>query len=471
MAEPECPKCAKLERELAEVKHTLAEVTQTLLAKIAELEAKLKQNSSNSSKPPSSDPPWQKPPNQKTSTGRKPGGQKGHPGHHRVRVPAGQVHEVVHHVPSTCAHCQASLSEQPGPLDPQPAWHQVVELAEVLAEVTEHQAHARTCPHCGQLTHAEVPADIRAHTIGPKLAATLCYLSGRCHLSKRTIEEIAETVFKVPVSLGTLSALEGEMSQALRAPQAEALAAVRGAPVKNVDETGWFKRGKICWLWLAATMTIAAYQIHRKRGTPGFKALLGNISGIVCSDRWHAYARLPLHLRQVCWAHLKRDFQKLFELGAETKAIGRAGRRAVKETFSLWTEFKAGRIDRNELQTRLAPVRARLKCALQRGRDGPDKKTMRFCKRLLKCYDALWTFAAVEGVEPTNNHAERMLRPSVLWRKRCFGNQSDEGCRFAERIMTVVQTLRLRQHPVLAYLHAAIAAHRAGAPVPALLAA
>ena len=442
-----------------------------MLARIAELEAKLNRNSSNSSQPPSADPPWCKPPANRESSGRNPGGQPGHTGHHRERLPPERVKHFVHYVPKHCAHCQAALPQHPGPDDPPPSWHQVTELPPVVAEVTEYQGHARTCPCCGKTTRAEIPPDIRAHTLGPQLAAALSYLSGRCHDSKRNVQEIAATVFNVPLSLGTLATLEAEMSAALQAPHAEALAAVRGAPVKNVDETGWSKHGQLCWLWVAATVTVVVFQIHAKRGKDGLQALLGEIAGIICSDRWGAYAQLPPHLRQICWAHLKRDFQRLYELGAATQAIGRAGRQAVKNVFAVWKDFKDGRIDRAELQARLQPVRSRLHKALRRGSAGADKKTQRFCRRLLKVYAALWTFAVAEGVEPTNNHAERMVRPAVLWRKGSFGNHSTEGCRFAERILTTVQTLRLQKRPVLAYLCGALAAHRAGTPAPALLAA
>ena len=193
------------------------------------------------------------------------------------------------------------------------------------------------------------------------------------------------------------------------------------------------------------------------------------ISGIITSDRWSAYAKLPLNMRQLCWAHLKRDFQRLFEMGDGTKEIGEAGLGTVKELFTLWSDFKERRIDRTELQLRLKPVQERLKMALLRGRDGSDKMTQRFCRRLLKVYDGLWTFASVEGVEPTNNHAERMVRPAVLWRKQSFGNHSEEGCRFTERILTAVQTLRLQKRAVVDYLYRALAASRAKAPAPALL--
>lgn len=459
-ADPACPNCAAL----------LARI-EALEAKLERLTERLNQNSSNSSKPPSSDAPWRKPPAAKETSGRKPGAQPGHPGHCRVRLPPERLTRVVRYVPEVCADCRAPLPKQPGPHDPPPTWHQVAELPPLLAEITEYQGHARTCPCCGLRTRAEIPPDIQAHTLGPHLAATLSYLSGRCHDSKRNIQEIAETVLGVPLSLGTVVKLEQEMSAALEEPHARALAAVRAAAFKNVDETGWAKGGKLCWLWVAATVSVVVFQIHAQRGKDGLKALLGELEGILGSDRWGAYAQLPLQQRQICWAHLKRDFQRLLDLGTATRALGRTGRRAAQEVFALWKDFKDGRIDRATLQARLQPVRMRFQKTLRRGSKGADKKTKRFCRRVLKIYAALWTFAAQEGVEPTNNHAERMVRPAVLWRKGSFGNHSAAGCRFTERILTTVQTLRLQKRPILDYLRRALAAHRAAAQAPALLAA
>ena len=457
---PPCPNCARLEKKLAELE-----------ARLAELEAQLKLNSANSSKPPSSDPQWAKQAAPKGS-GKKPGGQPGHPGAFRLRLPPERVQHIVPYIPTICRHCHAPLPQAPGLNDPPPTWHQVSELPPVVAVVTEHQGHARTCPCCHKITCAEIPAAIRAHTTGPKLSAALSYLSGRGHAAKRVVQEIAQALFDVRLSLGQVVNLETEMSAALEAPHAQVREAVRHAPVKNVDETGWSKRGNLCWLWLAATATLAFFQIHATRGKAGLKKLLGkDRCGILCSDRWSAYAKWLLSARQICWAHLKRDFRKLFESGGASAVVGRAGKRTVKALFKAWNDFKNGTISRAELNARLEKPRKRLYRAFQRGRDGPDKKTKRFCKRLLKVYEALWTFAREENVEPTNNHAERMVRAGVMWRKTSFGNHSTKGCRFTERILTTVQTLRLQERPVLDYLHRAIAAHRAGVAAPNLLAA
>jgi transposase len=132
-------------------------------------------------------------------------------------------------------------------------------------------------------------------------------------------------------------------------------------------------------------------------------------------------------------------------------------------------DFGAGRTDRAGLQTRLEPIAQELHAALEQGCGCADKKAATFCANLLAVEPALWTFAQIEGVEPTNNHAERVLRSGVLWRKNAFGCHSEAGCRFAERILTVAQTLRLQKRSILEYLHRALVAHRSGLPAPALL--
>jgi transposase len=461
-----CPECRELRAALDEARKLIAD----LQAELRAVRAQLNRNSSNSSSPPSADPPGAPKPVVKTPTGRKPGGQPGHPGHQRRRLPPERVHTIVPYVPPICAHCQAPLSAEPRPGDPEPTWHQVAELPELAALITEHQGHARTCPGCGHLNRGAIPPVVRAHVIGPRLAAVMSYFSSRHRIGRRGVEEVVETVFEVPTSLGCISALEAEASDALAGPYHEAQVAVREAAVKNTDETGWSERGQRRWLWGAATATVAFFVIHLRRNFEGLQALLGEtIQGIVCSDRWAAYSKLPLELRQICWAHLRRDFQKLIDRGGPADAIGRVGLEVVECLFADWWAFRRGELDRAGLQARVDPIARELQGVLEQGRGCADPKAATFCANVLALYPALWLFAAIAGVEPTNNHAERILRLGVLWRKNAFGCHSAAGCRFVERMLTVVQTLRLQKRPVLDYLVRAIEAHRAGLPAPQFL--
>ena len=461
MDEPSCAGCRELLKRIAE-----------LDARIRDLEARLGQNASNSSIPPSANPPQAPPPVRKKPTGRKPGGQPGHTAHLRERLPPERLTETtIHYVPDICEVCQDDLPCAPGPDDPEPRWHQVVELPEIPVQVTEYQAHGRTCPNCGHVTWAKIPQEIRDHVCGPRLTATLSFLSGVLHASKRGIEEFVETVFQAPIALGTVSNLEQEMSAALADAHAEAQQAVQAAAAKNVDETGWKKAGAKRWLWGAATALVACFVIAPTRGALGLAALLGGpIKGIISSDRWSVYAQLKLGLRQVCWAHLKRDFQKLVDRHSDGKDIGDMGLGAVEVLFELWHSFRGGGLSRGQLQRQIAPVRQTLREWLELGCACQDRKAAAFCANVLAVEPALWTFVRKEGVEPTNNHIERLLRPGVLWRKNAFGCHSEAGCRFVERILTVVQTLRLQKRPVLEFLYQSLLAHRQAQKAPQLLA-
>lgn len=459
MPEPECQGCRELQGRVAELE-----------VLVRELQAQLGINATNSSMPPSANPAAAPKPVVKKPTGRKPGGQPGHPAHERVRVAVDQLKETIRFVPQVCKHCQAKLPADPGVDDPEPVWHQVAELPPRLVEVTEYQAHARNCRECGLLTWEKIPDDVRACGYGPRLTALVSYLSGSPHVSKRGIEEVIETVVGLPISLGTIVKLEQEMSAALAPAHAAAQQSVQEAGVKHVDETGWKKAGRRCWLWAAATTFVACFVIHPSRGAAGLTALLGaKIKGIVCSDRWPVYGRLRTGRRQVCWAHLKRDFQKLVDRGGVAKEHGNIGLAVVGVVFDLWHTFRGGGLTRRQLRREMAPWREALHDQLREGCACSDAKAASFCKNLLAVEAALWTFVDKAGVEPTNNHVERALRSGVLWRKNAFGCHSEAGCRFVERILTVVQTLRLQKRPVLAFLHQAVLAHRHGEAAPNLL--
>jgi transposase len=457
---PQCPGCQERDARIAELERRLSA-----------LEARLKTNSSNSSTPPSANPLGAKPPVTKKKKKRKRGGQAGHPPHLKRLFPLEQVTHIEPLVPAKCSGCQAPLPRAASPGDPEPKRFQVVELPKIAVDVTEYQAHGRTCPNCGILTQATVPAEIRAHSVGPALTATLSYLSG-CHgMSKRGVEEFSDTVLGAPIALGTVANLEQEVSAALAPAHQEAIEAVRRAQVKFADETSWKLWGKLCWLWAAAMAGAAVFVIHAKRGAQGLAAILGeSIEGIVHSDRWHVYLQVPEKRRQLCWAHLKRDFQKIVDCGGPSLFVGRRGLRIVRELFVAWHAFQAGTITRSRLQQLLAPLDRRLGRTLVEGALGDDARVAKFCENLLNLESALWTFTRVEGVEPTNNYMERLVRLAVLWRRRSFGCNSVVGCRFVERILTVVQTCRLRNRNTIEYLREAVSAHRAGKPCPALLA-
>jgi transposase len=399
------------------------------------------------------------------------------PAHHRKLLPPQRVNHIVDHLPDACRSCGAGLAAEARPADPRPRRHQVAEVPPLAAVVTEHRAHGRRCACCGQVTFARLPDHVRGHSFGPRLAGLVSYLSARCHDGKRVVRELLGDVFGVPIALGSISAKEREVAEALRKPYLQAQRHVRHAAVKHVDETGWPDRGRPCWLWVAATADATLFRIDRRRsakalqrllGKPGSHRSYGSDEGTLVTDRAGCYGRWPAQRRQVCWAHLQRDFRRFDEQGL---GLGRKGLAVCRGLFGAWRDVRQGRRTRAELAEAIAPLRKRLRNVLMWWRDNRQGKPQKFAANLLACEAALWTFARAQGpqVEPTNNHAERMLRPAVLWRKNCFGSQGARGRRFAERVLTVVQTLRLRGKGVLDYLCRAVEALRAGSTAPRLL--
>lgn len=461
-----CPGCQQRDETIAELRLRLA----GLEARVRDLENQLDRNASNSSLPPSANPPGAPKLPPKKTTGRKTGAQPGHPAHLRRRLPPQRLQHTRDFIPRHCQRCHEPLPPGKAADDPEPTWHQVAELPRLTAEVTEYRGHFRTCPGCGTLNHAAIPADLKAHSVGPRLAATLSYLAGRHHLSQRGLEELAEDVFDVPLSLGTVGHLAEQASAALGPAHAEAVQAVRDAAIKNVDETSWKLAGNRCWLWAAATATVVAFVIHARRSAAGLTALLGEVvQGIVGSDRWSVYQRVPRRRWQVCWAHLIRDFQAMVDRADAGSPSGEELLCCAEEVFTWWYRVRDGTLSRATLRRKVAELRPWVRSQLEAGHACGCAKTAGTCRELLAVEPALWTFVRVEGVEPTNNHIERLLRPAVLWRKRSFGSQSASGCRWVERLLTVVPTRRLQGRPVLDYLYEALVAHRTGLPAPKLL--
>jgi transposase len=217
------------------------------------------------------------------------------------------------------------LPEPAGAADPEPTWHQVVDLPRRPIDVTEHRGHARTCAGCGHVTRAAIPAAVRADGFAPRFRAFVGTLTGVYHLSKREAAGLIQTVLGVPIAVGTVAAIERELSAALAGPHAEAAVAARAAPVKNIDETSWKLGGQLAWLWTAVTATCSYFLIHPRRSAAAFAAVVGPaLRGIAITDRWVVYDRLPAGQRQLCWAHLVRDFQAVYETTGPGRPIGNA---------------------------------------------------------------------------------------------------------------------------------------------------
>jgi len=434
--------------------------------RIAELEERLHKSSRNSSKPPSSDPPDEPARPQRTPSGRKAGGQAGHAGHGRALKPVAEVKRIVECKPTCCEACGVLLLGT----DPAPVRHQVSELPRIEPEVIEYRQHSLACLVCGHANTAAWPVDMPSGSFGPRLQATVGYLTGRLGVSQRDVAEVMDSLFHVDVSLGSVPALEQAVNAALAAPSAEVQAYVQRQPVVNADETGWHEGTERRWLWIAATPWVCVFLLLATRGAAGAKQLLdAAYAGIVGSDRWAAYNWLHRVRRQLCWAHLRRDFQALIDRGGASARLGEALLAQVSQLFELWHRVRDGTLGRPEFQVAASPIQNQVHALLQEGTSLSHPKTCHLCQNLLKLEPSLWTFITIEDVEPTNNSAERPLRRAVLWRRRSFGTQSSSGSQFVERILTTVTTLRLQHRDVLDYLTAACAANIRGAVAPSLL--
>src|SRR6266853_1477411 len=410
---------------------TLEARVATLEDMVRTLQEQLNQSSRNSSRPPSSDPLQSQRPTRPRGQRRR-GGQPGHPGQTRTLVPVEDVDEVVVLKPEQCSGCHAPLSGD----DPTPFRHQVIEIPPIQPVLTEYQWHQLVCPACGATTRAPWPVGVPSGTYGPRVQATVALCTGAYRLSKRTTQQAMAEVFGVPMSVGTISPVEQATTEAVAAPVEEARTYVQAQEVAHLDETSWRQGDKRAWLWVAVTSWVTVFVVRMSRGGQVARELLGErFGGILVTDRYSAYNWYPVRWRQLCWAHLLRDIEAMIERGGGSQAIGEALQRQARQMFHWWHRVRDGTLSRSSFRSSMSPVRREVERRLEAGSTCGVPKTEGMCRGILKLHQALWTFVQVDGVEPTNNAAERALRPGVLWRKGSFGTPSEEGSRFVESMM------------------------------------
>jgi transposase len=450
--------------DLKAIIHQQHQQIEQLQAQLADARVQLGTNSSNSSLPPSSDRFHSKrrPPRAADEPRKKSGGQPGHPLHQRPLVPAEQVRQAIPCKPTTCRRCGQPLTGN----DPNPLRHQVAELPVVVPDVVEYQLHRLTCPCCHTSTCGTLPAEVKGH-FGPRLEATLALLAGRYRLGLRPVVTLAADLWGLDLSTGMVSTLRQRMAEALFLPWVDVAAYVRRQNV-HIDETHWREAKKRVYLWAVATPLATLFAIVKGRTAQVAEQLLGkDYSGVATCDRLKSYWWIKR--LQWCWAHLRRDFQAMIDRGKPGKAIGTSLLEQSNTLFHLWHQFREGKLSRPRLQKAMKPVREAVRQVLQRGKKSRCSKTAGTCKELLNHEEWLWTFVDVEGVEPTNNEAERVERHGVLWRKTSGGTDSPQGSRFVERMLTVVETCRRQGKKVLDYLSACIETWRQDRAPPYLL--
>jgi transposase len=454
----------RMDRQIQALTETVARQGE----RIAQLERRLNRSSRNSSQPPSTDPPGSAPRREKDASGRRQGGQPGHEGKGRPLLPAWAVDEVVDHWPDRC-DCGHVFAAGELVAAGDPVRHQVEELPVITVTVTEHRCQRVCCPGCGRRRRAELPREVAGSMFGPRFHAAVAALSVRNRISRRDVVELCEQLFGSRISSGTVDAILCRVADALVDPCEDLLDRLRASRAVHMDETGWRTAGQRRALWGIFDQRHAYLHVAADRHEDHAKHLLADTTAVVTSDRWWAYTHLPLARRQLCWAHLARDFKAHAEGMAAEKEFGEHGLRVCERVFWAWEVFGHTH-DRRQLADTIRELQREFKPIVRRfASKSPRYKYCRgIARNLLKAWPALWTFAKHPGVEPTNNHAERALRGAVIYRKLSLGSQSSDGEQRIGRLLSVHTTCRLQHRPLHAYLTNAIAAHNRGDPVPLL---
>jgi transposase len=350
----------------------------------------------------------------------------------------------------------------------EPIRHQTLDVPPIRPKVIEYVQPWYRCRDCGQIVYQPLPEEIRRRPFGPGLLSWVGILTGMINTSKRKALMVIQEGLGIPMSLGGLIACEEQITGALDTPHQELLEYVRQQPTAHADETGWPRGNRQKgWLWTLCCATAAVFVIQAGRGQKAAQTLLGAFAGILHCDRWSGY-NMFTGMRQLCWAHLKRDFQGLSEAKGRMGRIGKELLGLARQILGMRKRVRDGTLLWMTFQTRMEPLMRRVETLLERGADSGQPLSGQ-CRRIFNMRQHLWTFVWDALVDPTNNLAERIIRQAVLWRKGSLGTQSERGARYAERILSICATCRLQGRSIIAYLRDACQCHRKGLPVPSLV--
>lgn len=436
----------------------------TLTARVTDLEARGKQDSHNSSKPPASDGLRKKPVSLRPQTGRKPGGQAGHKG--CTLALSNTPDEIVAHAPVQCACCQASLTDTPRRLV---ARRQVLDLPPVSLQVTEHQVHSKVCPGCGHTNQAAFPAEVSQPVqYGPQVQALGVYLTGYQLLPLQRACELLADVFGATLCAGTLQACVQRAGAQLQPARQQIAQAAQQAGVLHGDESGVRVGGKLSWLHVASTPLLTHYTVHAKRGQTGMNAagILSAFTGIAVHDGWASYFTYGCR-HALCNAHHLRELQGVYEAAPQQQAwaqqmqtLLRDGKQAV-ETAQQAGQSQLAADTLAELTTRYEhlvqqgyaanPPPDLTDAPRKRGRvaqSGARNLLNRFSKYQAETLRFLHDFA----VPFDNNLAERDVRMIKVQQKISGGFRTKEGSDAFCCIRSYISTLRKQGRHVLTAL-------------------
>lgn len=466
----------KLKRDLEQASERIEEQRKTIQKLEKEL-AEARRNSTNSSKPPSSDglagPQRARGRNPvRCKSKRRPGGQKGHPGHYRKLVDTAVVSQTVDVMPEECSGCGRGFAETTLHTQTvgEPTRHQVVDLPPTKAWITEYRCFKIGCPHCGHVTRGALPDKARDQ-FGPRLTALVAYLTVVCRMPRRVVQRFLEQAMGIDMSLGSTQKCWEQMSDAVEGPCQQLQQQLANEPVLNIDETGWRQNGEKRWIWGLVAQSFTFYAVVAGRGTPVLVSLLGAVfSGILCSDRLPVYQKYHPGKSQFCWAHLKRNLQAILDQGKHWKQerFARDALALYAGLFRIWRKFQTGKIDRGQLICRSQRIRRGFGVLAEKWWDCEHREVANLANAIGQHSQRLFCFLDEEGVEPTNNSAERALRTAVQWRKTSFGNRSDAGAVATGRLLTVWQTCARQKRDPLDYFTQAVSLHRRKLTVPPL---
>ena len=444
-----------------------AEMIARLEAEVQALKARLGMDSSSSHMPPSSDLVKPLKPARKAGKGKRgKGGQPGHEGKTRMLVPPERVDLVVPCPPAACGGCGHSLAEAKS--DRLPTRHQVAELPEMKATVTEYQLHWLVCPGCQTATRGELPDGMRKLAFGPRFIALVTLLLGRHLGSHRRVRELLYDLTGLELAVGTLTNLMRFAVGALDSPYQAAIRVLQRSLVAYVDETSWRDQleGKP-WLWVGVCAGAIVFRVH-PRTSAGKEGLLGDFNGMLVTDRLGTYKSHPIEDRQICHAHLKRDFKALEALGDEASRYGRELRKLQRVLFSLYHRREAGAITLEKARREVDWQKKQWRTLLENGLESPHDGVYTLCRSLLDLFPAIFVFVEELGVLGVNNPAEQALRPAVIKRKVSHGTAGETGRRFLERALTVISTCRQQKQRVFDFLVLACQAAFKRQPAPLL---
>jgi len=439
---------------------------EALKEKIKELEEKLNTNSHNSSKSSSQDPNRKR--GKKKTSKKKQGAQKGHKGTSRAIIDPDKVTEFIDIRPDECPHCEGkNFNENSTSIEER----QVTELPEVQPTVIQYNIHTCTCTNCGKSVKAETPAEAQS-SFGPRLKGFISLLTGELGVTKRKVVSLVGYL-NITISVGSVCNIHHLAGAILAKPYELIRQKTLEQAALHADETSWYKKGKRHWLWIVTGREYACFKINRSRSTHAFQTILGNMLHYppLTTDRYSSY-NFYEGPRQLCWSHLDRDFEKIYERGDIDEVIGERLKECADEVFLYWKHFQTGLLTREELQVYMEVfVISSMEALFILGANGSgcSSKTRGTCKRVFSQFDYLWTFLYHDEVEPTNNLAERDLRPSVIQRKLSYGTQSDSGDTFVERMFTVVGTFKKQSKNIFDYLTSCFRAHSRDGPIPSPL--